>query len=353
MMEKIGRKLERRREIEIPPKTTVKTVFRIPNGHGTATISIPNDTLTFDDSISALPEARTPLRVALEISNRELRELVERVFKLQNVVLTKPSNSELIAADRPAAKFAAIPRLLFPRSGKNTSRVAGPYTIDHSHPLVNGLNLKNTIWTSRPDWTPLRGLPLVFAGETPLVSLDADREAPLVMMNFIPKGSTLQNTANWPILFCNIVDWARGKRPGLKRENFKCGEKVVFTPPKGVERVFLTDPYGGERSFAVTSGELLLPSNHPGEYTISAGGRKFGYITRSVNPVESDLSSLGHGVYENGRAGNALGEERRDLTWVAIAAALILLFIHGWMIAKRKRRVDTAGREVRGSREKS
>jgi hypothetical protein len=219
--------------------------------------------------------------------------------------------------------------------------VAGPYSIDHSHPLANGLNLKNTIWTLRRGAVPLRGYPLVLAGDEPLISIDISRiRAPMVMVNFIPKGSTLQHTANWPILFCNIVDWALGKRPGLKRRNFKCGEKVVFTLPKEVKTVLLADPYGGKMKFAASSSKIFLPSDHPGKYTVSAGGRAFEYTTRSVNSDESDLSKLDTRRFVDESDEETLDEEFADISWAAILAALALLFIHGWMIAKRKGRVN-------------
>ncbi|MCK5845587.1 MAG: VWA domain-containing protein [Victivallales bacterium] len=324
--------------VEALRQKTARIAFSLPKNAGKAVVSIRHDGLKFDDALSALPEIHRPLRIALKIPNANLRKLMVKALKTRNVVFTDiASSAELIICERRAKESKNIPQLLFPSSKGDRFTVAGPYSIDHSNPLTNGLNLKNIIWTLFSGIS-LSGRPLALAGDKALISIDDFQagDAPVVAVNFIPKGSTLQRTANWPILFCNLVDWAIAKRPGLQRRNLKCGEEVVFTLPKHAKSLTLINPYGEKREIAGDFREIILPSAHPGIYSVYADGEKFKYVVRAVNPDESDLSNLSTCSFLDKSASESFDKGFIDLSWIAILAALALLLIHGRMIAARK-----------------
>ena len=327
--------------VDIPAGETAKIAFTLPVAAGESVVFIQSDDLKFDDQATALAENCSPLRVAVAISDRELRGLVAKALKLQNVSIVAKSSAELIIGDRGSARFADIPQVVIPASKAQSTAVAGPYSLNKSNALTNGLNLNNTIWCLRLG-VSLRGDPIAFAGDKALVSIDASPgKAQVVTMNYSPRGSTLQHTPNWPILICNLVDWALKKRAGLERRNFKCGESVNFTTPKGVKSIVLSSPDGSEIAFGAGLSEIPLPSEHPGKYIIKAGEQTLEYIVHPVNYDESDLSQCGYGHFSAGLDADTLDDEFVDVSWVAILAALVLLFLHGWMIRKSRLTVCT------------
>ena len=99
--------------------------------------------------------------------------------------------------------------------GKDAVAYAGPFVVDHNHPLAQGLSLQNAIWSGRAADATLSGLPIVTAGNVTLMSDSEDVAGRhRLQMRFAADLSNLQDMPDWPILFANLLRWRRGRTAG-------------------------------------------------------------------------------------------------------------------------------------------
>ena len=99
-----------------------------------------------------------------------------------------------------------------------TNAYAGPFVVDTSHPLAEGIALQGVIWAGAALTNAPGDVPAILAGNIPLLSAREDALGlQHLTLNFNPELSTLQNTPDWPILFWNILSWRITEMPGLRK----------------------------------------------------------------------------------------------------------------------------------------
>src|SRR5262249_20633175 len=196
-------------------------------GTGTLRARLDDDALDVDNQVTLLPAVNRPVRVAVRVTDKALRGLVEKGLKAARAerVADRP---DLLFTDRdgdePEGDDAWVVRLL---AEKEAEAYAGPFVLDRTHPLTEGLSLEGVAWAAGPG-TELEGAPVVAAGNVPLLT---DREAAdgrhELRLRLRPDLSTLPESPAWPILMVNLLQWRAAQAPGLDRANLPLGEAAA------------------------------------------------------------------------------------------------------------------------------
>ena len=272
------------------------------------------------------------------IARSTRRACARRFPKIQNSSFTKPAPS-------PAANCWS---LRWPDSGA-TNAFTGPFIVDNSHPLAEGIALEGVIWAAAALTNSPGDVPVILAGNTPLLSAREDALGRRhLTLNLNPELSTLQNTPDWPILFWNILSWRISEMPGLKESNTRLGTEVNLKTTG--EAVTVIQPDGGKQSFPKTGGELALETPMPGIYSVVSGagvppantehtGRMPVPLQFSVNALaadESDLSACATGQWGGWSEDTERRLEEASAVWIFGLLALALLTTHLYLVATAK-----------------
>ena len=220
----------------------------------------------------------------------------------------------------------------------------GPFLAERQHPLLEGVSLEGIVWSHDPTHRP-PGVPLVSAGNDPLLteSVDGDRRA--FHLDLDPRRSSLTRSPDWPILLANLAELVRADLPGPVRTNLQAGDEFVWRDaPAGTYS--LDGP--GDPSLEVallTTGDLIFDAPpEPGHYRLLRDGVERGTLGVSfADAAESDLRGLTPGS----RA--AEGDEasvRAEFTWIEVAllAAVLACVVADWLVLGRGTRPKVAAR---------
>ncbi len=210
----------------------------------------------------------------------------------------------------------------------------GPFFAERNHPLLEGLTLEGLVWSADPELL-LPGVPLVSAGNLPLLSEERDGERLVLRLNLDPERSSLARSPDWPILLANLVEARRRELPGPARTNLALGESLVHRPATPTA-LTLRSPSGRERTFEVRDTLVIDDLDEPGIHELTAAGAQAARFALSfLDATESDLRELSSGS----RAGAAprAGIERASSRWTTLLVALALaaLLLDGWFLRPR------------------
>jgi hypothetical protein len=230
----------------------------LPPSTGDVEIHIDDDAAAFDNRVTLLAEREPPLRVSLNVVDERLRADLERALVATQRAVVVPGAESLLEADT--------------RSGISH---AGPYYIDRTHPVTEGLSLDGVIWTAAN--VKLPGQPLIIAGNQPLMTEDAGK----VHIALDPALSNLQSSPAWPALIWNIVEWRSRMRPGVRPANVSVGSSVEVSLPPGMATTTVQSPDGSTRS----TGRTIIASR-PGIWKVNGSYR---FSANALVPQESDL----------------------------------------------------------------
>jgi hypothetical protein len=212
----------------------------------------------------------------------------------------------------------------------------GPFVIDRSHPLSEGLSLGGVVWGAGKS-RQMAGTPVVNAGDVPLLT-DVERAGTHELrLRLRPDLSTLQESPNWPILIWNLINWRAQAAPGLRQKNLRLGGDAALTVESGVESVSVINPQSVTRRFAARDKSVLIRADVAGVYEISANQNKYSFAANALQREESDLTQTASGHWGNWANSTALQWEYRSVTWVLLLLALGALAVHAWLIARRVR----------------
>src|SRR5262249_32897589 len=174
-------------------------------------------------------------------------------------------------------------------SEKEAASFLGPFVIDRSHPLSEGLSLGGVVWGGGKS-RQLAGTPVVNAGDVPLLT-DVERAGRHELrLRLRPDLSTLQESPNWPILIWNLINWRAQVAPGLRQTNVRLGADVALTVESGVDSVSVVDPRHVTRQFPARDKSVLIKADTAGVYEIGAGQSKFAFAANALQREESDLT---------------------------------------------------------------
>ena len=312
----------------------VKQIFRLPPNTGEIKITIPDDTLGFDNTAILLPEKRKKLRVQLKEVIPETKKLLEKVLKLTGQVRFSNIKPHLLFSGKQQKMTPEDDswQLIISNAAKGKAYI-GPYTIDRQHPLCSGLQLDGVIWGA--DSGKLPGKALVLAGNTPLLSdFVYQSYRHLIFMKFSPALSTLQDSPNFPVLIYNLIQWRHKALPGLTKSNYRTGERIQFNAPSEVKKVSINGP--GEKNYTLTLNDrsCTLDLFMPGDYVLEAGKEKYKFRVNPLSADESDLRNCGSVILEGEKNENIYRKRFMNIAWIFLLAVLALSAWHLYLIRR-------------------
>jgi hypothetical protein len=318
---------------------TRRVILTLKPGAPTLKARLSDDALLVDNEVTLLAESGRNVRVDLRARDAAVRAMIEKAVASSPNVSLSANNPELVITDEVKdgtganIEDAEAWTLQIIRENDAASFL-GPFVIDRSHPLAEGLSLGGVIWGAGKS-RQLPGTPVVNAGDVPLLT-DVERAGTHELrLRLRPDLSTLQESPNWPILIWNLINWRAQAAPGLRQKNLRLGGDAALTVELGVESVNVVDPHRLTRRFAARDKSVSIRADVAGVYEISANQNRYSFAANALQREESDLTQSSSGHWGNWADSTALQWEYRSVAWVLLLLALGALAVHAWLIARR------------------
>jgi hypothetical protein len=317
-----------RSTVEIAANETRRVLLRLKPTNSLLRARIDDDELEIDNRIVLVPESRRQLRVDLRFQNDSLKSLVEKAVSATGSVEVTSTDPELLFTDQvedePPGIDAWILRFVADSDGQS---YLGPFVLDKTHPLAEGLALDGVVWgagkTSPPSMKAV-----VTAGNIPLLT-DVERADGRhdLRLRLRPDLSTLQDTPNWPILIWNLISWRASSAPGIRPANLRLGDEATLAVGPLSRSVEIRNPDGASSELAIQSRDIRLRAEVPGVYEVAVGNEQFLFAANALRREESDLSRCVSGEWGEWQFGGLQAEER-SIGWIFLLLALLTLAVH-------------------------
>ena len=324
-----------RSTLEAEPRVTRRIFLNLPPKTPTLRARIGDDVLVVDNEVVLLPQHPKPVLVDVRIQEPRLRSLIEHALASTDRALSVNTEPELVFLDEAAvaddSTEAWSVRVI---SEPESSAYLGPFVINLTHPLTEGLSLGGVVWGAGVKEQFL-GTPIITAGNVPLLT-DTERFAGVheIRLRLRPDLSTLQNSPNWPILMWNLLQWRASQTPGLERANLRLGEFAVLKTKLGITSVEVVSPDGGTFTQPVVDRTINRKAEAVGVYEIRAGLDKYAFSSNALYQAESDLTDR-----VTGRWGD-WGEETlrwwgyQSFAWFFLLLAIGILTLHLFFVKR-------------------
>lgn len=304
-------------------------LFRVPPGLSELQLSLPEDALKVDNQAFAVVPRFRPLRVKLAISDTGLLNFWQRSLKAVSQVALCETNEDWLITDQMGENEAKP--VLFLVKGKEPKALMGPFFSDRSHAICQGVVLPGLVWGAWGDGKS-DGVALCSAGNLPLLTQKGENRLEL---NLIPLRSTLVQDPVWPALVWNMAMWAEQLRPGLRQFNYHQNELLKSRVPVGSQPI-LTDPSGSQVETAINAERLVASLDKSGLWHWREASKPDAAMAIAVNLLPGDESDLSNHLSMRRSAvavnGRVLG--RRELSWLFILPALLLLAGHVYLLRR-------------------
>ncbi len=321
------------KSIELGPLQKERITFTAPEGK-TVKAEIEEDSLEIDNRILLVPDYEETIRLKIDFSSKSLKGAVSRAIDAIPGTKVTDVDPHIIFSDRHRQKVNKNTRngwaVKFIEE-KNPVSYIGPYILDRSHPITNGLSLKGVIWSRhRPAGAP--GVPVIAAGNVPLIidkKINSGLHEIIIYLN--QRYSNLTESPNWPILFWNIVQWRRTAVSGMARSNVLIGMDAIFNVEGDVEKVVFINPDNEKNYLTVKDNSVSFNPSLPGIYQIEIKNKKYLIAANSMDSIESDLSKAESGKWGEWHLGSFFHWEYKGVAWLFLLFSLLLLAIHRYL----------------------
>ncbi len=322
-------------ELTLAPQEQQRLVFNIAKTAPLLEASLERDALSEDNEARLLPSIRKRVRVQLALTNAALSELVERTLAATDLRAAISENPELILHHSDSISASNAWSLNWQIDPAATA-FTGPFVIDSSHPLAEGISLEGVVWAASPDATNLPNeIPLILAGNVPLLSVREDLLGQqFIRLNLNPELSTIQRTPDWPILLWNLLEWRATQTPGLRESNARLGAEVILKTTG--EPVTVLSPDGSTKTFSQTGDQLALETPRPGLYSVVMGTATNSFAVNALTADESNLQACRSGEWGQWKSDVEQRYEQSPLAWIFALAALGILATHLFLLATGK-----------------
>ena len=338
--------------LAVQPQETRRIVLELPPGAPAVKAELGGDSLQYDNEAVLMPETKPPIRVRMNIQNEALRERLQDALQAaENLQIGNAPNPHIELTDAWTASPLASPpvspdiwRVVF-HAPEDAAAYLGPFVIDQTHPLAQGVRLNGAVWSAGSDETA-RGLPIVAAGDVPLIS-EARRPYGGVDLhwNLRIDLSNIQHASAWPILIWNLVEWRVSEMPGLQRANVRLGEQATLrtrpAPPAPDDSpdddetptVRIIRPDGETRETPLQT-EIHIQTDRTGVYAIETPERRYRIAANALSKNESNLQNKTDGEWGGWDAPSLVERGYRDAAWAFLLAALAALAAHAALARK-------------------
>lgn len=329
---------QRAAALQLPASGRGRVVMDVPADAGLVTARLAGDALDADNAVLLLPPVARRVRVRTDVRDEGLSRLLDTAIESSGLRSRVPGAAELAIVDTPEVQSAgagAWTVRFLAGEAADAKAFVGPFVIDLAHPLARGLSLDGVVWAA-PQEVSCRGLPVVTAGNSPLVTdLETRGGGHDVRVHLSPALSTLQQTPNWPILVWNLMAWRGRSLPGMRARQARVGEDVVFVPPRGVEAVSVTSPGGEVRSVPAHGEPLRIRAETAGVHRVQAGGFADVFAANLLSPEETDLTHCVTGAWGEWIDADTAQVELSGTAVPCALAALCLIVLHAAVVGRR------------------
>ncbi len=360
-------------QVTISGESDVDLSWTLPAGYANLRLVLADtDALPADDSaVLSLADTQN-LNVLLVSTAPGALERALRAVPGLNLAILDPADYEssplagqanLVIFDRtlPAAWPAGSVLLINPPEGNtrptdaplafgplNSDAAGATLELQPNAALLDGLSLESVRFgTLRRMDVPEWATSLATLGETPLIVRGRLDERNIAVWTFDPAAGNLSSRLVFPLLVARTV---RDLVPVPLPPSMLVGERLVYRPAVGVERIELFAPDNSVQTFdpPANAAPLELAFNQPGIYTLVeyAGGRDIARNDLAINagsPLESDLrpQAVPADLADVPPAARALTAERATQgqpLWFWLAALALIIMMVEWLYVHRPRR---------------
>lgn len=315
--------------LALRPRQSQRLVFNLPSSAPPLLATLSPDALTADNQVELLSPVRKRVRVEVALTNSDLSALVNRALDATGFRAALNVNPDLVIHDSDSPVPSNAWDLVWSTAGA-TNAYTGPFIVDNTHPLAEGIALEGVIWAAAATTNVPGDIPVILAANVPLLS---ERQDILgrrhLTLNLNPRLSTLEDTPDWPILFWDILSWRISEMPGLKESNARLGTDVIFKTGGGPVSVIRPD--GDTTAFPKTGEELAIATPVPGVYSVVMDSTTNQFSANAIATDESDLSQCADGQW--GKWSDDTGQRLAETSAVWIFGLLALAFLTAHMYA--------------------
>jgi hypothetical protein len=315
-----------RDRLELGAGETRRLLLPLPPETPVISAELQADALGIDNRATLVRDEPGAVRVNVNVADETLRRLLDKALAATGKLALGATRPDLIITDAEAVDSDAWQlRLVI---DKEAESFAGPFIIDHAHPLADGLSLGGAVWGGGKEST-LPGAPIVLAGNVPLLT---DDERPPgrhdIYLRLRPDLSTLQDSPAWPVLLWNLVQWRAAHFPGLARANLRLDDSAMLTVRAGVDTVDVAAPGATPRPLPVHNRRVTLALSEPGLYTFRAGDATYRAAANALSRTESDLSAAVTGRWGRWADQTGTNLSHESFAWILLLAAAAVLTLH-------------------------
>ena len=318
----------------IPPGDVSRFTIPLDDTSAPLKVALPPDALEVDNQLTLLPEHPPKLRVSVGIGGAKLKAAVERVLKAAGSVEVTDVAPQLRFSDAAEKPRDDCWDVLFAK-GADPKPVMGPFVLDRTNPLLEGISLQNVVLVESKDLN-LTGNPLVMSDTGVLVSADrtGGRRRRLTIQFDVEK-TTLLDSIDFPAFIWNILQWRQGELPEHCRPNVALGttNRLRLTPDR--TQTILERPDGSKTELKPRDGAVVFATDLPGAYSIVLDGER--RLPLSAHATFRDESDLRNGT--TGKWGKWVVTQEARLDFRSLAAALLFValatwLVHGWLLRR-------------------
>jgi hypothetical protein len=357
------------------PGARAHFAVRVPEGSGPLEVRLADDALAIDNFAYLAPGPRRRLALHSTLAGEQLAALglsrgesepLARWLDLvpRSVAVDSVASAHLVLGDLPgdlSGAESAAWSLEFAPLGAERRDWLGPFLLDRTNALLDGLTLEGAVWSADPE-LELAGAPLISIGALPLLTEERRGARTIWRFNFDPLRSSLQRTPDWPILLSNLAEARRAALPGPERTNLALGQRFVHRPAEeaaGLDRTqalvySIEGPFEGvfpdavraasESKQGVPARELAVREQlefddfaAPGWHRLRFGEREVARLGVSfLDGAESDLRNAGSGRRDALVAAGSIDEEFSWLEFAALAGALLAVGLDWWVLSSAR-----------------
>jgi hypothetical protein len=336
--------------VKLAPGERKSMAFDLPRSDAAIEVRLDPDALAIDDHafVAAHPKRTVTVRSGLPeevarelglVSNDGVR--VGRWLALVDDAVEAQSDdaAHVLIADHDAGGPATWTLRLL-NEGTERKDFIGPFLAEKRHPLLEGTTLEGIVWSTNPNPT-LSGVPLIAAGNLPLLAEERQGAKRTYFLALDPKRSSLQRSPDWPILLTNLLEERRRELPGPVATNVALGEEITFRAtvlPDSSEPYVLEGP-GTKREIVARPVTVIEGVDAPGFYDLKQHGDVLATFGASFqDAAESDLSNLGSGVRPSQAASAAAAPTSSWLEIALLGAVIVCLLVDWFALARPGRR---------------
>lgn len=323
--------------LDLAPGQVYQLPLPLKEGTPTLHATLGDDELAIDNRVTLIPAPRRPVRLAVAFRDKSLRSLVDRAVQAVGGTVPDAAHPDLFLTDGEGSAGGGETWVLRLVAERRAVAYGGPFVLDRTHPLTEGLSLRGIAWAAGTA-TDFPGAPVILAGNVPLLT---DIEGPgsrhEVRLRLRPDLSNLPDDPAWPVLISNLLRWRAAHLPGLNRANVRLGEETVLTLPAERDTVRLVAPDGTSRTLPVDGRRVAVRAESVGVWEWRDGDTVYPFAVNALSREESDLTSC-----TTGRWGDWLDEttrrlEYQDISWMLLLALLALATLHMFLVWRQRR----------------